>query len=205
MAHTLQKENPDQRHPSGNSLSHAPSPTRTLDLDQAERIACLLGARAISTTLRDLRDVWWAHPPMSEASSFICSSSNAACAAGITSALDEPIQIRSSQIGVRFRNMMLTGDFTAKVQLGTAMAKHPTTGIARGLDLLRQRCFACQQSKRYPACQEHGLDEETADFANLGTAAAQGHGLGLPLTWRVIAAIFLHLIWAAHVIGANRC
>jgi hypothetical protein len=28
-----------------------------------------------------------------------------------------------------FRNMLLTGDFTAKVQLGAAMAKHPTTGV----------------------------------------------------------------------------
>jgi len=60
MAHTLQKENPDQRHPSGNMLSHAPSPTRTLDLDQTERIACLIGAKAISATLRHLPDVWWA-------------------------------------------------------------------------------------------------------------------------------------------------
>jgi hypothetical protein len=33
-----------------------------------------------------------------------------------------------------FRNMMLTGDFTAKVQLGAAMAKHPTTGVGAVAD-----------------------------------------------------------------------
>jgi hypothetical protein len=52
MAHTLQKESRSAAS-IGNRLSHAPSPTRTLDLDQTEGIACLLGARAISTALRD--------------------------------------------------------------------------------------------------------------------------------------------------------
>jgi hypothetical protein len=33
-----------------------------------------------------------------------------------------------------FRNMMLTGDFSAKVQLGAAMAKHPTTGVGAVAD-----------------------------------------------------------------------
>jgi hypothetical protein len=32
-----------------------------------------------------------------------------------------------------FRNMLLTGDFTPKVQLGAAIAKHPTTGVGARL------------------------------------------------------------------------
>jgi hypothetical protein len=33
-----------------------------------------------------------------------------------------------------FRRMVLTGDFTPKVQLGSAMAKHPTTGVGAVAD-----------------------------------------------------------------------
>lgn len=33
-----------------------------------------------------------------------------------------------------FRNMLLTGDFTAKVRLGAAMEKHPTTGVGAVAD-----------------------------------------------------------------------
>jgi hypothetical protein len=38
-----------------------------------------------------------------------------------------------------FRNVILTGDFTAKVQLGTAMAKHPTTGVGAERPAYRSR------------------------------------------------------------------
>jgi hypothetical protein len=63
MAHTLQKESRSAAS-IDNRLSHAPSPTRTLDLDQTEGIACLLGARAISTALRDhLNDALRARAP----------------------------------------------------------------------------------------------------------------------------------------------
>jgi len=34
----------------------------------------------------------------------------------------------------QFRKMLLTGDFTAKVRLGAAMAKHPTTGVGAVAD-----------------------------------------------------------------------
>ena len=43
-----------------------------------------------------------------------------------THAIRQPFAIETFGI---FRNMMLSGDFTPKVQLLAAMAKHPTTGV----------------------------------------------------------------------------
>jgi len=44
----------------------------------------------------------------------------------VTHAIRQPFAIETFGI---FRNMMLSGDFTPKVQLVAAMAKHPTTGV----------------------------------------------------------------------------
>src|ERR1700728_1431214 len=45
------------------------------------------------------------------------------------SALPQEVQPYNIETFGVFRNLMMTGDFSAKVRLDDAMAKHPTTGV----------------------------------------------------------------------------
>ena len=52
------------------------------------------------------------------------------------SALPQEVQPCSVETFGVFRNLMMTGDFSAKVRLDDAMAKHPTTGVGAAANAL---------------------------------------------------------------------
>ena len=59
---------------------------------------------------------------------------------------DEPLHTQHQPYSVEtfgaFRNLMMGGDFSAKVRLADAMAKHPTTGVGALADALGEITIA---------------------------------------------------------------